>query len=75
MRFKNLETGTILEVPKENKERIEKFRGYPDKFQEIGEVLSHKVDKKIEDPKVEDPKVPAENEKKEDNKEPEKKSK
>lgn len=34
-KFKNLETGKILEV--EDKYRIEKLKGYPDKFQVIEE--------------------------------------
>ena len=42
MKFKNIETGTIVEVPKENKDRINKFKSYPDKFVEIGEPLSNK---------------------------------
>ena len=48
MKFKNIETGTIIEVPKDRKDRIEKFRQYPDKFVEIGEMLSNKLKKEDE---------------------------
>lgn len=36
MKFKNKETNTIVEIT--DKERIAKFQGYPDKFEEIKEV-------------------------------------
>ena len=51
MQFENLETKTIIIVPKNNIERIKKFKSYPDKFREIGELLSNK-------PKKEDNKKP-----------------
>ena len=53
MKFKNLETNTIIEVEKDNKERIEKFLGYPDKFEVIEEP---KEELSKEEPKLEEPK-------------------
>lgn len=40
MQFKNLETGNVIEVNKNDVERIEKLKGYPDKF----EILDEKVE-------------------------------
>ena len=37
MQFKNLESGAIIEVNKKDIERIEKLKGYPDKFEFVEE--------------------------------------
>lgn len=42
-KFKNLETGKILEV--QDKNRIEKLKGYPDKFQVIEEIKGTPINK------------------------------
>lgn len=63
MRFKNVDTDTIVEVPIEDKGRIERFRGYPDKFVEIGELLSNKPKKDKEAEKEADNKPEKEEEK------------
>lgn len=43
MKFKNLETNTIIEVTDKN--RIKKFQGYPDKFEQIEEFKETKATK------------------------------
>ena len=50
MQFKNLESGAIIEVNKKDIERIEKLKGYPDKF-EIVEVKEIKTETKEKDNK------------------------
>ena len=45
MQFKNLESGAIIEVDKKDVERIEKLKGYPDKF-EVVEVKEIKTETK-----------------------------
>lgn len=47
MKFKNLETGDIIEVNKNNIERIEKLKGYPDKFKvvEVKEIKTETKEK------------------------------
>lgn len=45
MQFKNLESGAIIEVDKKDVERIEKLKGYPDKF-EVVEVKEVKTETK-----------------------------
>lgn len=47
MKFKNLETGNIIEVDKNDVQRIEKLKSYPDKFEVIGfkETKETKVEK------------------------------
>lgn len=65
MKFKNVDTGTIVEVPIEDKGRIERFRGYPDKFVEIGELLSNKNEKKAnKEAEVQEKEIDDKNEKK-----------
>lgn len=48
MKFKNLETGSIIEVNKNDVTRIEKLKGYPDKFEvvEFEEVKKSKNEDK-----------------------------
>ena len=48
MKFKNIETGDIIEVNKNDIERIEKLKGYPDKFEvvEVKEVKEIKTETK-----------------------------
>jgi len=46
MKFKNLETDTIIEVEKNDSVRINKFLGYPDKFELIEEPKEEKEEKK-----------------------------
>ena len=41
MKFKNLETDTIIEIT--DKEKIKKFQGYPDKFEAIIELKEPKL--------------------------------
>lgn len=43
MKFKNLENGKIIEV--KEKERIEKLKGYPDKFEQIVEAKKEQKNK------------------------------
>lgn len=42
MKFKNLENDSIIEVDKKDVARIEKLKGYPDKFEVIEEEKSEK---------------------------------
>ena len=42
MKFKNLENDSIIEVNKNDVARIEKLKGYPDKF----EVIEEEIEKK-----------------------------
>lgn len=46
MKFKNLETGNIIEVNKNDIERIERLKGYPDKFEivEVKEIKTEEVE-------------------------------
>ena len=48
MKFKNIETGDIIEVNKNDIERIERLKGYPDKFKvvEVKEVKEIKTETK-----------------------------
>ena len=45
MKFKNIETGNIIEVNKNDIERIDKLKGYPDKL-EVVEVKEVKTETK-----------------------------
>lgn len=57
MQFKNLESGAIIEVDKKDVERIEKLKGYPDKFEvvevkvETGDIIE--VNKEVKEIKNE----------------------
>lgn len=51
MKFKNLENDSIIEVNKNDVARIEKLKGYPDKFEVIEEEIEKKDNFK---PKKED---------------------
>lgn len=42
MKFKNLDNGSIIEVDINNISRIEKLKGYPDKF-EVIEIIEETV--------------------------------
>lgn len=47
MRFLNKETKTIIETTDKN--RIAKFKGYPDKFEEVKEVTVTEIKAKLDE--------------------------